>query len=130
MSGKGFGGRKPSIEGNSPRRNKLEINKAPKFEEEFSQEERELMKMFMPDFDQTVENAVEEIWRRFDKDNSGFLDRVESEKMFTQILVEFGEAVDFTDADFRSAFREFERNRNGRIGRDEMKLFIIKMADL
>ena len=84
----------------------------------------------MPDFDQTVENAVEEIWRRFDLDNSGFLDRVESERMFTYILTEFGEAEEFTDADFRAAFREFDRNRNGRIGRDEMKLFIIKMADL
>ena len=86
--------------------------------------------MFMPDFDQTVENACEEIWQRFDHDNSGFLDRVESEKMFRQILIEFGETYDFTDADFRMAFREFDKDRNGRIDRDEMKLFIIKMADL
>ena len=86
--------------------------------------------MFMPDMDQTIENAVEEIWQRFDVDNSGFLDREESEKMFRQILTEFGESIDFTDADFRVAFKEFDKNRNGRIARDEMKLFIIKMADL
>ena len=73
--------RKAQTIGASPR--KLAINKAPKFDEEFDREEQELMKQFMPDFDQTIENAVDEIWNRFDPDNSGFLDREESKKMFT-----------------------------------------------
>ena len=29
---------------------KLEVNRAPKFDEEFNQEEKDLIKMFMPDF--------------------------------------------------------------------------------
>ena len=88
------------------------------------------MKKFMPDFDQTISNAAEEIWQRFDRDNNGFLDKIESEKMFRQIMIELGETEDFTDGDFKTAFREFDKDRNGRISRDEMQLFIIKMADL
>ena len=88
------------------------------------------MKKFMPDFDQVVSNAADEIWQRFDRDNNGFLDKIESEKMFRQIMIELGETEDFTDGDFKTAFREFDKDRNGRISRDEMQLFIIKMADL
>ena len=88
------------------------------------------MKKFMPDFDQVVSNASDEIWQRFDRDNNGFLDKIESEKMFRQIMIELGETEDFTDGDFKTAFREFDKDRNGRISRDEMQLFIIKMADL
>ena len=84
----------------------------------------------MPDFDQVVSNAADEIWQRFDRDNNGFLDKIESEKMFRQIMIELGETEEFSDGDFKTAFREFDKDRNGRISRDEMRLFIIKMADL
>ena len=64
------------------KRDNKEVLKAPQFEEEFSQEEQEIMKRFMPDFDTVVSNAADEIWQRFDRDNNGFLDKIESEKMF------------------------------------------------
>ena len=45
-------------------------------------------------------------------------------------MIEFGEAEEFSDGDFKTAFREFDKDRNGRISKDEMRLFIIKMSDL
>ena len=52
------------------------------------------------------------------------------ERLFKKTLVELGETEDFTDGDFKSAFKEFDKNRDGRIQKDEMKIFILKMAGL
>ena len=45
-------------------------------------------------------------------------------------MTEFGETVEFSDADFKVAFREFDKNGDGLIEREEMKIFIAKMAGL
>ena len=84
----------------------------------------------MPDFDQQIEICVEDIWRQSDLDSNGYLDRIEMEKLFKKTLVELGETRDFTDGDFKTAFKEFDKNRDGRIQREEMKIFILKMAGL
>ena len=63
-------------------------------------------------------------------DNNGYLDKAEMEKLFRRTLVELGETREFTDGDFKTAFKEFDRNRDGRIQKEEMKLFILKMAGL
>ena len=86
--------------------------------------------MMMPDFDQQIDICVEDIWKTSDRDNNGFLDKVEMEKLFKRTLVELGETQEFTDGDFKTAFKEFDKNRDGRIQKEEMKIFILKMAGL
>ena len=73
---------------------------------------------------------MEDIWKTSDRDNNGFLDKVEMEKLFKRTLVELGETQEFTDGDFKTAFKEFDKNRDGRIQKEEMKIFILKMAGL
>lgn len=41
-----------------------------------------------------------------------------------------GENGDFSDADFEACFKEFDKDGNGTISRDEMKSFIKKVAGL
>ena len=52
------------------------------------------------------------------------------EKLFKRTLMELGETMEFTDGDFKTAFKEFNKNRDGRIQKEEMKIFILKMAGL
>jgi len=47
-----------------------------------------------------------------------------------QTLIELGETADFTDEDFDAAFVEFDQDGNQSVDMDEMKAFIIKMANL
>ena len=84
----------------------------------------------MPDFDQQIDICVEEIWNQSDIDHNGFLDKIEMEKLFKRTLIELGETQEFTDGDFKTAFKEFDKNRDGRIQKEEMKIFILKMAGL
>ena len=73
------------------------------------------MALLMPDFDQQIDICVDEIWHSADHDNNGFLDKIEMQKLFKKTLVELGETEDFTDGDFKTAFKEFDKNRDGRI---------------
>ena len=86
--------------------------------------------MMMPDFDQQIDICVEEIWQEHDENHDGFLDVIEMEKLFKRTLMELGETMEFTDGDFKTAFKEFNKNRDGRIQKEEMKIFILKMAGL
>ena len=74
--------------------------------------------------------CVDQIWHQSDLDNNGYLDKTEMEKLFKRTLIELGETQEFTDGDFKTAFKEFDRNRDGRIQKEEMKIFILKMAGL
>ena len=73
------------------------------------------MALMMPDFDQQVDICCEEIWQEADRDHNGFIDKIEMEKLFKKTLVELGETEDFTDGDFKTVFKEFDKNRDGRI---------------
>ena len=41
-----------------------------------------------------------------------------------------GENGEFSEADFEACFKEFDKDGNGTISRDEMKVFIKKVAGL
>ena len=60
-------------------------------EEEFSAQDREIMALMMPDFDQQIDICVDEIWDQADLDKNAYLDKIEMEKLFKRALVELGE---------------------------------------
>ena len=41
-----------------------------------------------------------------------------------------GEQGDFSETDFEACFKEFDKDGNGTISKDEMKIFIKKVAGL
>jgi Ca2+-binding EF-hand superfamily protein len=77
-----------------------------------------------------IEKIISKIWKNYDRDNSGFLDKPESREFVKNALTEMGENGEFSEADFDVCFREFDTDRNGTIAKDEMRLFIKKVTGL
>eukprot|EP00352_Strombidinopsis_acuminata_P007892 CAMPEP_0176374336 /NCGR_PEP_ID=MMETSP0126-20121128/26688_1 /TAXON_ID=141414 ORGANISM="Strombidinopsis acuminatum, Strain SPMC142" /NCGR_SAMPLE_ID=MMETSP0126 /ASSEMBLY_ACC=CAM_ASM_000229 /LENGTH=84 /DNA_ID=CAMNT_0017734875 /DNA_START=175 /DNA_END=429 /DNA_ORIENTATION=+ len=84
----------------------------------------------MPGIDTVIDDCIEDIWRRYDKDGSGELDKAETKIFLKNTLLELGETGDFSESDFNTAFSEFDKDNNGTVNKEEMKIFIIKMANL
>ncbi len=84
----------------------------------------------MSDIDKIIENCIDDIWKNYDKDNSGMLDKDETKAFVKNTLSEMGENGDFSETDFEACFKEFDKDGNGTISREEMKIFIKKVAGL
>ena len=57
-------------------------------------------------------STVEDIWKTYDKDNSGFLDKKETRLFVSATLGEMGEKGDFSEAEFEACFKEFDKDGN------------------
>ena len=81
--------------------------------------------------DAVIKKCVDDIWKTYDTDNSGSLDKEETKKFVTQTLSEMQDADGNIDADeFEKTFKEFDKDNSGTIERDEMAAFIKKVAGL
>eukprot|EP00347_Sterkiella_histriomuscorum_P005974 403354551 len=83
----------------------------------------------MSDIDPIIEKCIDDIWKTYDKDNSDFLDKAETKAFVKNTLTEMGNG-EFSEADFESCFKEFDKDDKGAISRDEMMVFIKKVAGL
>ena len=63
-----------------------------------------------------------------DKDKSEYFDRTMTKAFLDQTLAEMG-IVELSE-DFEICFKEFEKDGNGTISKDAMKIFIMKVAGL
>ncbi len=74
--------------------------------------------------------CVDQIWKEYDKDNSGYLDKEETRLFVKKTLQEMGGGDDgqFADEDFEACFKEFDKDGNGEIEKDEMATFIKKLT--
>ncbi len=84
----------------------------------------------MTDIDSIIEKCIDDIWRTYDKDNSGYLDKVETKQFVKNTLTELGERGEFSQGDFEDCFNKFDKDGSGTISKDEMKIFIKKVAGL
>ena len=82
----------------------------------------------MSDFLGVISNLVDDIWKDYDKDCSGFLDIKQAKAFFKNTLKELGEDGEFSEADFEANFKELDRGGDGTISKDEMIIFIKKMC--
>ena len=82
------------------------------------------------DIESIITSTIDDIWKTYDKDNSGFLDKKETRLFVSATLGEMGEKGDFSEAEFEACFKEFDKDGNGTISRDEMKIFIKKVAGI
>ena len=69
---------------------------------------------------------IDEIWIKFDKDNSGYLDKQETRNFLKNILGSMGER-EFSEDDFFRFFTEFDSDNNGIITKNEMRRFIVQV---
>ena len=79
--------------------------------------------------EQVIATCVEDIWKQYDKDNSGALDKEETKNFVKATLSESG-GGEFSDEDFEECFKAFDKDGSGTIEKDEMAIFIKKVAGL
>ena len=82
---------------------------------DFTYAEKRIIAKLMPTVDSIIGEAVDSIWQRYDKDNSGQLDREETMKFFRETLYELGETEDFDEKYFEKAFEAFDKDGSGTI---------------
>ena len=82
----------------------------------------------MTDLDCIIGQCVEDLWGKFDKDNSGELDYIETKQLVIFILG--GSAQTFSDNELQMIFKEFDTNGDQHISRSEMLHFLKKILNL
>ena len=84
-------------------------------EVDFTYAEKRIIAKLMPTVDSIIGEAVDSIWQKYDKDNSGQLDRDETMKLFKKTLNELGETEEFDEQYFEKAFEAFDKDGSGTI---------------
>ena len=82
------------------------------------------------EIDQVIQKCVDEIWTKYDQDNSGALDKEETKKFVQDTLSDMADGAGFNDDDFDQCFREFDQDGSGTIEKGEMVRFIKQVAGL
>ena len=82
------------------------------------------------EIDQVISKCVDEIWGKYDKDNSGALDRDETKLFVQDTLADMADGAGFSDEDFQQCFNEFDKDGSGTIEKNEMVQFIKQVAGL
>ena len=84
----------------------------------------------MSDLDSVIMRCVDDIWREYDQDNSGYLDIEETRRFVFDVLREMSDDFAFSQEDFERCFREFDADKSGTIEKEEMCMFIKRVAGL
>ena len=88
--------------------------------------------MSSPNIDAVISQCVEDIWKEYDTDKNGTLDKEEARSLINKTLTAMeGEGkTDYTEEDFAACFAEFDKDKSGTIDKGEMAAFIKKIAGL
>ena len=82
-----------------------------------------------PELVDQVNDIVDELFEKFDKDRSGALDRRETRNLVNQVLVDQGKLQSSYSA-FNTFFTEFDINGDNLLSRREMANFVRKFIDM
>lgn len=74
---------------------------------------------------------IDDIWKTYDIDNSGLLDRIEMKSFFEEFIQQAGAAgEEYANQSFTEVFSKFDLNNSGTIDKVEMKVFLKKVVGL
>lgn len=82
------------------------------------------------DFNNVIQEYVDELWQKYDADRGGTLDKIEVMKMVQEMVHESSQFSDFSYDEFELLFQAFDRNGDGVIQKDEMKMFLLELCGL
>ena len=82
------------------------------------------------EIDEILEKVIDDIWKTYDEDGSGYLDKQETKEFVQNTLIDMTDNGEFSEADFEACFKEFDQDGNGTISKDELCIFIKKIAGL
>ena len=75
------------------------------------------------EIDDIIAKLIDEIWDKYDIDNSGALDREETKRFVMETLSDLSDdgcVANFSDSEFDQCFAEFDKDGSGTIERSEM----------
>ena len=76
------------------------------------------------EIEQVIAKCVDEIWKKYDDDDNGYLDKEETKKFVKDTLSDMSDGAGFNDDDFDQCFNEFDNDKSGTIEKAEMVQFI------
>jgi Ca2+-binding EF-hand superfamily protein len=74
-----------------------------------------------------VKELIDEIWVKYDKDNSGQLSKAEMKQFVQEYLTKLGEADRLPEKQFNAIFASIDENKDDQISKAEMKEFVDKI---
>jgi Ca2+-binding EF-hand superfamily protein len=81
-------------------------------------------KPVMSSLEKTVRDVIEVVWGQYDKDKSGFLDKKETKGFVKSILNELGESSKFSDKEFDSHFKAYDKDSSNALSKEEITVLI------
>jgi hypothetical protein len=79
------------------------------------------------DDNEKLQMVIDQIWEKYDADNSGSLDMDESRAFVQDILSDVG--GDFSEPVFQAMFKSFDEDRSGTLEKEEILNFILKLIE-
>ena len=77
------------------------------------------------DDNEKLQMVIDNIWEKYDTDNSGSLDMDQSRTFVKDILKDVG--GDFSEPVFQAMFKSFDEDRSGTLEKEEILTFITKL---
>jgi len=71
-----------------------------------------------------LRGVIDQMWEKYDVDNSGDLDKEETKMFVRDTLGNLGSGVEMTDEAFDELFKTFDKDGSGTIEKAEMVAFI------
>ena len=73
--------------------------------------------------------SIDKIWKDYDDDNSGNLDKKETREFVQKTLAEMGQSEEYNDADFDSYFKDITGKEEEGISKEGLKAYLLKIAE-
>jgi Ca2+-binding EF-hand superfamily protein len=81
-------------------------------------------KPVMTSLEKTVRDVIDVVWVQYDKDKTGFLDKKETKDFIKGILKELGESFKFSDKEFESNFKAYDKDGSDALSKEEITTLI------
>ena len=81
----------------------------------------------MPFTDDQIRGAVINLFKKYDKDNSGFVEGNEAPNMCNDLAKELGSSKNYSKEQIDAIHKTIDRNMDGRITKDELYVLMRRL---
>lgn len=81
----------------------------------------------MPYTDDQIRAAVISLFKKYDKDNSGYVEHAEVNNMCNDLAKELGSKQQYSPNQINSVLSTLDRNQDGRVTKDELYVLMRKL---
>ena len=81
----------------------------------------------MPYTDDQIREAVLKLFKKYDKNGSGYIEGAQVQAVYTDLANELKNKTQFTDEEIKNNLRTLDLNQDGRVSLDEMFILMRKL---